>query len=138
MGELLLLFLIEVVTVCAVYFALRWRVTNLSIPAIAFIACLAGLSSGWYSGYRISNSKMLEYAYILSSNTHQNITGEKLTNSQWYDIHDLIKKDTDFIKMARVEANRISIMPFIIVLLIILPIAHKHDRSRTQDTPNDK
>lgn len=130
MAALMIVFIIELIVAYLAYFAFRKVLPRNSLLALALVASIAGLAAGWTAGYRITTNTVIREVVYNANAEHQRLTGTDFSVEQSIELAKRLQETSEYYRLVQKGAAIHALPPLLVVLLLIVPLARRHERNR--------
>lgn len=131
MGTLIFVFVIELLIAYLAYLLLKRFLPKKSLVSLSIAASIAALVVGWSASYRITANTVIRDFVSTASAEQERKTRVPFSLEQSAELARQLKETPDYFWLVQKGAAVNSLLTLLIVLLIIVPLARKQERTRS-------
>jgi len=127
-GSYLAFIIMELIVALPVYYILRAILKRKHIEAIALIALIVAIGSGWVAGYRFTKDVMMSEYLALSKQNEITSYGVDLTQERWSDLRNNFISNPDNTQKFHIGAAKTSLPSAVFVAIILFWLAERQKK----------
>ena len=120
--------IMELIVGLPIYYILRAITKRKNIEAIALVACIVAVGSGWLAGYRFTKDVMISEYLMHTQRNEITIHGVNLTQEKWAALRNSFISNPDNTQLFHVGAAKASLPSSVFVAIILFWIAERQKK----------